>query len=104
MEAERRRHGVEHAEQGPADPQLAAFVDAAQRRLKAQGLGGVRKSRAVSARIDPDLLTAAAARLGTKSQTDVLNAGLAVLAGADTFGGWLIGQAGVLDPDLEIDV
>lgn len=89
---------------GPGDPQLAAFVGAAQSRLKAQGLGSAHKSRPVSARVDPDLLAAAAARLGVTSQTDVLNAGLAVLAGADMFGGWLMSQAGALDADLEVDV
>ena len=46
----------------------------------------------------------APARLGMKSQTDMLNAGLAVLAGTDTFSGWLMNQAGALDADLEIDV
>ena len=89
---------------GRVDLQLAAFVGAAQSRLKAQGLGTARKGRPVSARVDPDLLAAAAARLGVTSQTDVLNAGLAVLAGADTFGGWLMSQAGALDMDLEVDV
>ena len=104
MEAGNRRHRSGFVERAPGDPQLAAFVDAAQSRLKAQGLGGVRKGRPVSARVDPDLLAAASARLGMKSQTDVLNAGLAVLAGTDTFGGWLMNQAGALDADLEIDV
>jgi len=104
MEAGSRRHEADVVEPGRGDPQLAAFVDAAQSRLKAQGLGGMRKGRPVSARIDPDLLAAAAARLGITSQTDVLNAGLAVLAGADTFGGWLMDQAGRLDADLDVDV
>ena len=90
-------------ETGRGDPQLAAFVGAAQSRLKAQGLGTARKGRPVSARVDPDLLAAAAARLGVTSQTEILNAGLAVLAGADTFGGWLMSQAGGLDADLEVD-
>jgi hypothetical protein len=104
METSSRRNETNLVEQGGGDPQLAAFVDAAQSRLKAQGVGGVRKGRPVSARVDPDLLAAATARLGMTSQTDVLNAGLAVLAGADTFGGWLMAQAGQLDPGLEIDV
>ena len=104
MDAGSQGHEEISGDPGMGDPQLIAFVGAAQTRLRAQGVGGVRKGRPVSARIDPDLLAAAAARLGLTSQTDVLNAGLAVLAGADTFGGWLMDQAGGLDANLEIDV
>lgn len=86
------------------DPQLAAFVAAARDSLRAKGIADGRKGRAVSVRVNPDLLAAAAARLGTVSQTEVLHAGLAVLAGADTFGAWLLDQAGTLDPDLNVDV
>ena len=87
-----------------ADPQLAAFVVAARDSLRAKGVGSGRKGRAVSVRVDPDLLAAAAARLGSASHTEVLDAGLAVLAGADTFGAWLLDQVGALDPDLDVDV
>lgn len=87
-----------------ADPQLAAFVAAARDNLRAKGVGGGRKGRAVSVRVDPELLEAAAERLGAANQTEVLEAGLAVLAGADTFGAWLLDQAGALDPDLDVDV
>ena len=87
-----------------ADVQLAAFVDAARDSLRARGVGGRRKGRALSARVDPELLEAAAARLGVTSQTEVLNAGLAVLAGADTFGAWLLDQAGTIEADLDVDV
>ncbi len=89
---------------GGPDPQLAAFVAAARDNLRARGIGDGRKGRAVSVRVNPDLLAAAAARLGIVSQTEVLHAGLAVLAGADTFGAWLLDQAGTLDPDLDVDV
>ncbi len=54
--------------------------------------------------VPPELLAAAGARLGVTNQTEVLNAGLAVLAGADTFGAWLLDQAGVLEADLDVDV
>lgn len=87
-----------------ADPHLAAFVAAARDSLRAKGLGGGRKGRSVSVRVDPDLLAAATARLGAVSQTEVLDAGLAVLAGADTYGAWLLDQSGALDPDLDVDV
>lgn len=87
-----------------ADPHLVAFVAAARASLRAKGVGGGRKGRAVSVRVDADLLAAAAARPGVASQSEVLDAGLAVLAGADTFGIWLMNQAGALDPDLDVDV
>ena len=86
------------------DVQLTAFVNAARDNLRARGVGDGRKGRALSARVDPELLAAAAARLGVTSQTEVLNAGLAVLAGADTFGAWLLDQAGMLEADLDVDV
>lgn len=87
-----------------SDPQLAAFVAAARDNLRAKGIGDGRRGRAVSVRVDPDLLAAAAARLGAVSQTEVLHAGLALLAGTDTFGAWLLDQAGTLDPTLDVDV
>jgi hypothetical protein len=87
-----------------ADAQLQACVAAARDRLRARGVGGGRKGRAVSARVDEALLAEAGARLGLSSQTEVLNAGLALLAGADTFGAWLVSQGGSLDPTLEVDV
>jgi hypothetical protein len=87
-----------------ADAQLQACVAAARDRLRARGVGGGRKGRAVSARVDEALLAEAGARLGLSSQTEVLNAGLALLAGADTFGAWIVGQGGSLDPHLPVDV
>jgi len=92
------------ADVSEADVQLMAFVNAARDSLRARGVGGRGKGRALSARVDPELLAAAAARLGVTSQTEVLNAGLAVLAGADTFGAWLLDQAGAIEADLNVDV
>ena len=105
VSSERRNAPLHRAAGVPeADVQLAAFVNAARDSLRARGVGGGRKGRALSARVDPELLEAAAARLGVTSQTEVLNAGLAVLAGADTFGAWLLDQAGTLEADLDVDV
>ena len=95
---------VEAAGAPAPDPQLAAFVANARDNLRAKGIGDGHKGRAVSVRVNPDLLAAAAARLGAVSQTEVLHAGLAVLAGAATFGAWLLDHAGTLDPDLDVDV
>lgn len=86
------------------DAHLAALVEAARTNLRARGMESGRKGRPVSVRVDAALLAAAGARLGTTSSTEVLNAGLAVLAGADTFGAWLLDQAGTLDPALDVDV
>ena len=83
---------------------LVQFVHAAEVNLLAMRLGGRPKSKAVSARVNPDLLAAAGARLGLTNQSDVLNAGLALLAGADTYGAWLFEQAGTIPVDLEVDV
>lgn len=94
----------EAADVPQADPHLTAFVEAARRSLRARGIGSGSRGRAVSARLDPELLAAAGARLGATSQTEVLNAGLAVLAGTDTFGAWLMDQAGTIEADLDVDV
>lgn len=64
-----------------ADAQLQACVADTRKRLRARGVGGGRKGRAVSARADE-----------------------ALLAGADTFGAWLMSQAGTLDAALDVDV
>ncbi len=86
------------------DLQLAAFVESARSNLRSRGVGGQSKGRAISVRVDPALLAVAGARLGVSSQTEILNAGLALLAGADTFGAWLMDQAGALDADIDVDV
>lgn len=103
MAGSRARQGG-MADRSQVDVQLAALVEAARNSLRVRGVGSGRKGRPISARVDTDLLAIAGARLGVTSATEVLNAGLAVLAGADTFGAWLLDQAGTLDPELDVDV
>lgn len=50
------------------------------------------------------MLAEGGARLELSSQTEVLNAGLALLAGAEMSGAWLVGQGGSLNPSLDVDV
>jgi hypothetical protein len=57
----------------------------------------------VSARIDPGLLEAARARLGANSDTDLLTAALALAAGDDDFGAWLVTRGSRLPADFELE-
>lgn len=85
------------------DPTLLAMLRAAEASLAAARVGTGSRSRALSARVDPALLAAAARRLGTTNVSDTINAGLALIAGTDTYGAWLLDQVGGLPPDLEVD-
>lgn len=52
-------------------------------------LVGVR-SKKLSTRVDPDLLAAARRRTGLRSDSDLVNAALTVVAAGDDFGAWLV--------------
>ncbi len=83
----------------PLTRQRAAFaVDLLRRR----GVLGAASTHKVSARIDKGLLAAARARLGEGSDTELITAALALLAGGDDFGAWLVGRAGTLPEDFEL--
>lgn len=86
------------------DPGLIAMLRAAQAHLARDGIGSGQRSRMLGARVEPALLEAAARRLGTENTSEVVAAGLALLAGVDTYGAWLVGQAGTLPADLDVDV
>lgn len=64
-------------------------------------LAGVR-SQKLSTRVDPGLLAAARRRTGLSSDSDLVNAALAVVAAGDDFGAWLVTQAGRLPEDFEL--
>jgi len=64
-------------------------------------LSGAR-SHKLSARVDPGLLAAARRRTGLRSDSDLVNAALAVVAAGDDFGAWLVTQAGRLPEDFEL--
>lgn len=60
------------------------------------------RSLKLSTRVDPGLIDAARRRTGLRSDSDLINAALAVIAAGDDFGTWLIGQAGRLPEDFEL--
>jgi len=64
-------------------------------------LAGTR-SQKLSTRVDPGLLAAARRRTGLPTDSDLVNAALAVIAGGDDFGAWLVTQAGRLPEDFEL--
>jgi len=60
------------------------------------------RSRKVSARVDPGLIEAARRRTGLCTESDLINAALAVIAAGDDFGAWLVRQAGRLPEDFAL--
>jgi hypothetical protein len=58
----------------------------------------------VSARLTGRLVSAAKARTGISSDTQLVEVALASLAAGDDFGAWLVGQRGRLKADFEIDL
>jgi hypothetical protein len=69
--------------------------------LRAKGVLGQSGSRKVSARLDPGLIEAARARIGVDNDTDLLTAALAIAAGDDEFGAWLVTRGARLPADFE---
>jgi hypothetical protein len=64
-------------------------------------LAGAR-SQKLSTRVDPGLIEVARRRTGLRSDSDLINAALAMLAAGDDFGPWLVRQAGRLPEDFEL--
>jgi hypothetical protein len=64
-------------------------------------LAGARSLK-LSTRIDPGLMEAARRRTGLRSDSDLINAALAMIAVGDDFGAWLVRQAGRLPQDSEL--
>jgi len=77
---------------------VAFAIDALAKRGATRGA----RSHKLSVRVDPGLIAAARARLGERSDTELVTAALAVLAGGDEFGAWLVSQAGRLPADFEL--
>jgi hypothetical protein len=85
-----------------ADSLTAARIRFAFAELERSGeLAGAR-SQKLSMRVDPGLIEAARRRTGLHSNSDLINAALAVIATGDDFGPWLAGQAGRLPEDFEL--
>jgi hypothetical protein len=62
------------------------------------------RSLKLSTRVDPGLVEAARRRTGLRSDSDLINAALAVIAAGDDFGAWLVRQAGRLPKDFDLDL
>ena len=88
----------------PIDPITSARIEFALSTLVAKGqLTGARTER-LSARVDPGLIKAARSKTGFKSDSELINAALAVLAAPDDFGPWFAAQAGRLAKDFELEL
>ena len=87
-----------------ADPIVSARLAFAFQTLSESGkLAGVRTKR-LSARVDPGLIKAARVKTGLESDSDLVNAALAVIAAPDDFGPWFVAQAGRLPKDFELEL
>ncbi len=97
--------GAANRTKGARAPRKALAAAKAQWALRALELKGVLKgarSLRLSTRVDPGLMQAARDKLGAGSDTEVVTAALAVLAGGDDFGAWLVSREGRLPEDFEL--
>ena len=78
-------------------------VSSAMAWLEKAGAFSGRRTRRLSARVDPGLLDAARNRIGEGSDSEVVTAALALLAGHDDFGAWLVSRAGALPDGFELE-
>jgi hypothetical protein len=74
----------------------------AQQTLARAGILDGAKDTRVTARVQGRLLDAARRRTGIMGETDLVTAGLALLAAQDGFGTWLAAQRGTLSDDFDI--
>jgi hypothetical protein len=74
-----------------------AFVE-----LERSGTLAGARSLKLSTRVDPGLIDAARRRTGLRSDSDLINAALAIIAAGDDFGAWLVRQAGGLPEEFEL--
>ena len=88
---------------GP-DEILQAKVKFARRSLENRGVLSGSRSRRLSARVDPGLVEEAKRRSGVQSDSELVSAALALMAGSDNFGAWLVSQKGRLSEDFELAV
>jgi hypothetical protein len=88
---------------GKADPITTARLTYAATALAQSGKLKGARSKKISVRVDPGLIDAARARTGIANDSDLVSAALAIVAGEDNFGSWLVAQAGRLPKDFELD-
>jgi hypothetical protein len=95
--------------QNPAPPRdgdalLRERLEFARRSLERNGVLAGAQSRRLSVRLDPGLVAEAKRRSGLDSDSEVVAAALALMAGGDDFGLWLVSQEGRLPADFELAV
>lgn len=85
-----------------ADSLLQDQIRCALEALRRSGRLTGSRSRRITVQIDPGLVAAAMERSGIKSETDLIEAALAVIAEPDDFAAWLISHRGALDRDFTL--
>lgn len=93
---------VERRQDLGGDTLMATRVRFALAELERAGALAGARSQKLSMRVDPGLIAAARRRTGLRSNSDLINAALAVVAAGDDFGAWLVQQAGRLPEDFEL--
>jgi len=86
------------------DPVTSAKLAFAFRALAENGKLTGTRTRRLSARVDPGLVDAARDKTGLSSDSDLVNAALAVIAASDDFGPWFAAQSGRLPKDFELEL
>lgn len=85
-----------------ADTTTGLRIRHARETLTRSGILDGAKNTRITIRVQQRLLEAARRRSGIAGETDLVAAGLALLAADDDFGTWLAGQRGTLSDDFEI--
>jgi hypothetical protein len=86
------------------DEALQAKLEIARRALEHRGILLGAQSKRLSVRVDPGLVEEAKRRSGVRGDSELVNAALALMAGGDNFGTWLVGQKGRLSDDFELAI
>jgi hypothetical protein len=84
------------------DPLTATRLNHAVLELQQAGAFTGARSQKLNTRVDPGLIAAARRRTGLNSDSDLINAALAVIAAGDDYGAWLVRQSGRLPEDFEL--
>jgi hypothetical protein len=86
------------------DEVLQAKLKFARRSLENRGVLSGSQSKRLSARVDPGLVEEAKRRSGVQGDSELVSAALALMAGGDNFGAWLVSQKGRLSEDFELAI
>jgi hypothetical protein len=84
------------------DSPILLRIHHAQQALSHAGILDGAKDTRLTVRVQTRLLDEARRRTGISGETDLVTAGLTLLAARDDFGAWLATQKGTLTDDFEI--